>query len=77
MKPNGEMFATTRASTDPLKGTTTAEHDTAVGALDRQFAEITVQEQIRPLKRLSMPSNQLAARFDVLSSEMLNTGNVS
>ena len=45
-----------------------------VAAVEGQFAEIQVQDELRRSKKLSMPSHELSGQFDLLVSDMMNCG---
>ena len=55
---------------EPTK--TTEEYDSTVDAMNRQFANITVQDDIRRVNSFSMPSEKLTATFDILATDMMN-----
>ena len=56
---------------------TTEEYDATVDAMNRQFANISVQDDIRRVKRFSMPSEALTATFDLLATDMMNAKKLS
>ena len=62
------------AATMTTKAATTDAYDMTIAALDQQFAEMTVKDDVRKFKRMDMPFLQLTARFDVLLTDMMNCG---